>query len=116
MVKIPKNNSDKLIAKQEADHKKELDAIAKQFLEDLKTRSEAEICCSEHMVGYCGSKRYHHLCDTIEVAKQFKAQGYYCYYYNYYNNHSVNQKAVLVRKTPMQESEITRGNRTWHRI
>ena len=116
MVNIPKNNSDKLIAQQEADHQKKLDAIAKQILRDLKKYDSAEVCCSEHMIGYHGSTEYHHMCDTIEVAKQFKAQGYYCYYHDYYNNHGVNQKAVLVRKTPMPESGITRGNRTWYQI
>lgn len=116
MIKIPKNNSDKLIAKQEAAHQKELDLIAKQFLDVLKKYDSAEICCSEHMIGYQGSTCYHHMCDTLEVAKQFKAQGYYCYYYDFYNNHNVNQKAVCIRKTPMLDSEITRGSRTWHEI
>ena len=116
MVKIPKNNSDKLIAQQEAEHQKKLDTIAKQILSDLKKYDSAEVCCSEHMIGCQGSTEYHHLCDTIEVAKQFKAQGYYCYYYDFYNNGGVNQKAVLVRKTPMPESGITRGNRTWYKI
>lgn len=116
MVNIPKNNSDELIAKQEAAHQKELDTITKQILAELKKYDYAEVCCSEHMIGYGGSTRYHHLCDTVEVAKQFKAQGYYCYYYDFYNNHGVNQRAVLVRKAPMPESEITRGSRTWYRI
>lgn len=116
MVKIPMNNSDKLIAKQNAAHQKELDIIANQIMGDLKKYDSAEICCSEHMIGYQGSTEYHHLCDTIEVAKLFKAKGYYCYYCDFYNNGGVNQKAVLVRKTPMPESGITRGNRTWYKI
>lgn len=116
MVKIPKNNADKLIAKQKAAHQKELDLIAKQFLNKLKHDDSAEIICSEHMIGYQGSNEFHHLCDTIEAAKQFKAQGYYCYYYDFYNRGGVNQKAVLVRKTPMLESSRKRGNHIWYEI
>lgn len=102
MVNIPKNNSDKLIAKQDAARQQELDIITQQILDELKKDGIAVICCSDH-----------NLCDMLEVAKQFKIQGYYCYNYN---NHCVNQKAVCVRKTPMPESDITRDNRTWYKI
>ena len=116
MVKIPKNNADKLIAKQKAAHQKELDIIAKQFLDKLKHDDYAKIICSEHMIGSDGSNDFHHLSDTIEAAKQFKAQGYYCYYYDFYNRGGVNMKAVLVRKTPLLESLRQSGNRIWYEI
>lgn len=117
MVKIPKNKADKLIAKQKADHQKELDIIAKQFLDKLKDDDSAKIICSEHMIiDYHDSHEFHHLCDTIEVAKQFKDQGYYCYYYDFINRGGVNQKAVLVRKTPMLESCRNNGLFAWYEI
>ena len=116
MVEIPTNNSADLIAKQQAAHQEELDCIAQQFLGQLAKSDSATVECEEHMIGYQGSRAYHHLCDTKEVALMFKKKGYYCYYYDYYNNGGVNQRAVCVRKTPMSESAMTRGNRTWHSI
>ena len=103
---IPKNDNAELLAKKTAEHQAELDAIAKQFLDGLKKSDTAEVKCTEHMIGYQGSTDYHHLSDTIEVAKEFKKQGYYCYYYNGYNNHGVNQRGVCVCKVPKTDSEI----------
>lgn len=112
MVNIPQNNSSDLEAKQKVKHQEEIDFIVNQFLKGLKKSDEAIIDCEEHMIGYHGSREYHHLCDTKEAAMLFKKQGYYCYYYNGYNNHGVNQRAVCVRKTPMLDSDIHR-NRNW---
>lgn len=112
MVNIPQNNSADLEAKQKAAHQAEIDFIVNQFLKGLKNRDESIVECEEHMIGYHGSREYHHLCDAKEAAMLFKKQGYYCYYYNGTNNHGVNQRAVCVRKTPMLESDIHR-NRNW---
>lgn len=106
MVNIPKNNSAELEAKQKAAHQEEIDFIVNQFLKGLDKSDEANISCSEHMIGYNGSRKYHNLCDTKEAARLFKKQGYYCYYFDGYNNHGVNQRGVCVRKTPMPESRI----------
>ena len=105
MIDIPQNNAADLEAKKKAQHEAELDLIAQQFLNELKKRSYATISCEEHMIGYNGSKEYHHLSDTLEVAKQFKAKGYHCYYYDGYNNGGVNQRAVTVCKVAKTEAE-----------
>lgn len=106
MIDIPQNNSADLEAKNVAKHQEELDFIANQFLTELKRSSTATILCARHMIGYHGSREYHHLEDTIEVARMFKAKGYYCYYYDGYNNGGVNQRAVCVCKTPKTDAEI----------
>lgn len=105
MIDIPQNNSTELEAKKKAQHEAELDLIAQQFLKELKKSSCATIHCEKHMIGYHGSKEYHHLPDVLEVAKQFKEKGYYCYYYDGYNNGGVNQRAVTVCKVAKTEAE-----------
>lgn len=116
MIEIPENHSEDLIAQQKAAHQRELDTIANQFLSMLASSDAATVGCSEHMIGYQCSNPYHHLCDTIEVAKQFSRKGYYCYYYDYYNSHGVNQRAVCVRKTPMPEGERRGRSLVWYEI
>ena len=116
MINIPENNSADLIAKKEAKRQAELDLIATQFLNGLKKYDTATVECSEHMIGYHGSTEYHHLHDTLEVARQFKAKGYYCYYYDYYNSYNVNQRAVCVCKAPKSESEIHRRTWSWQSV
>lgn len=116
MVNIPENNAQDLIAAQQAAHDKELECITNQFLDKLKDCTEATISCEEHMIGYHGSNAYHHLCDTIEVAKQFSRKGYYCYYYSYSNSYGVNQRAVCIRKAPMLEGNRSYGNKVWYKI
>lgn len=116
MVNIPENNAQELIAAQQSAHEKELDCIANQFLAKLKTKDQATVECEEHMIGYQGNNEYHHLCDTIEVAKQFSRKGYYCYYYDYYNGYGVNQRAVCVRKAPMPEGARRGRNLVWYEI
>lgn len=117
MIDIPENHAEDLEAEQKARHQDELDLIAQQFIEKLTTRNYATIECCEHMIGYHGSKEYHHLADTIEVAKLFKAKGYHCYYYDGYNNHGVNQRAVQVCKVAKTESQIHEfRNWCWVRI
>ena len=105
MIDIPQNNSTELEAKKKAQYEAELDLIAQQFLKELKQSSCATIYCENNMIGYQGSKEYHHLPDVLEVAKQFKAKGYYCYYCGGYNNGGVNQRAVTVCKVAKTEAE-----------
>ena len=116
MIDIPTNNASELEAEKMAAYQAELDTIAQQFLSDLKTHNSAVVDCCEHMIGYNGSKKYHHMCDAVEVARQFKEKGYHCYYYNYYNGYGVNQRAVCVCKTAMLDSELQRGARRWYSI
>ena len=116
MIDIPTNNAAELEAKKKAEHQAELDTIAKQFLDGLKEHDYASVPCTEHMIGYNGSHEYHHLCDAIEVAEMFKEKGYHCYYYDFYNNHGVNQRAVCVCKTAKLENELQRGSRRWYSI
>ena len=117
MIEIPENNSAELEAKQKAAHDAEIDMIVAQFMEGLKTHIQSTVECQEHMIGYMGSKKYHHLCDTKEAARRFKEKGYYCYYYDGYNNHGVNQRAVCVRKTPMSDSDMQCArNWSWIRL
>ena len=119
MIDIPQNNSTDLISNQAAAHQAELNTIAQQILNGLKNSTEVAVSCTEHMIGYKGSNEYHHLSDAIEVAREFNKKGYYCYYQNGINSHGVNNRALLVRKTPMSESERTSSPNTsfwWHTI
>lgn len=120
MIDIPQNNqAADLIEKQNAAHQAELDVITQQILNGLKNSNYTDMSCSEHMIGYNGSKKYHHLSDAIEVAKEFKKKGYYCYYQDGINSHGVNNRALRVQKMPMSEADRTRSpNRSfwWHTI
>lgn len=112
-IEIPENNSEELDAIARRKHESELELIAKQFLAKLQTSDSAVINCCEHMIT---NDIYHHLCDTIEVARMFKQKGYKCYYYDYYNSYGVNQRCVCVRKTSMPANERSCGRRTWKEI
>ena len=119
MIDIPQNNSADLIAKQNVAHQAELDAITQQILNGLKNSNWTDIPCTEHMIGYHGSKEYHHLTDAIEVAKAFKKKGYYCYYQDGINSYGVNNRTLRVQKTPMSETDRTSSsNRSfwWHTV
>jgi hypothetical protein len=119
MIDIPQNNSADLIAKQNSAHQAELDVITQQILKGLKNSNWTDIPCTEHMIGYHGSTEYHHLTDAIEVAKEFKKKGYFCYYQDGINSYGVNNRTLRVQKVPMSETDRTSSrNRSfwWHTV
>lgn len=119
MIDIPQNDSTELINKQSAAHQAELDVITQQILKGLQNSNYTTVSCTEHMIGYNGSKEYHHLTDAIEVAKEFKKKGYYCYYQDGINSYGVNNRSMRVQKMPMSEADRTSSpNRSfwWHTI